>query len=307
MNSRVRVTGAAALLLSPVLLTLPKFATTALAQHDHATPEAGGAWERLGLPEITLTVTADAVEGVPESLPAGRYLLHLSGSGPVDPEQGAAGAMFLQLPEGMTLDQAMTEAAGAQNGPPAFYYDALLPGGVSLTYDGSTSAVSIIDLTPGDWLVAGSHFSQPPVQFTVTGEMPAALPEPESTATITLHEMTITLTSGSLTTGTNLVKLENTGEQPHFLDLQKAPDGTTAEQVEATLMVDMGGTPSADALDLSKIIPISSSPDISGGSTMWYPITVAEPGTYVGLCFISDPESGMPHAMMGMYTIFTIE
>jgi hypothetical protein len=306
MNTRMRVTAIPTLLVSGMIAgSLPGLLKSAIAHEGHATPEAGGSvFADLGLPEITLAFTSEAVSGMPESLEAGRYLVNVTGE-PSEEDFGF-GPLFLQLPEGMTLDDAMAEAGASPEAPPAFYYDSVIAGGpVLLAATGATSAVGVIDLTPGEWFVSGNTLRQPPVPFTVTGEMPAELPEPESTATLTIGEMVITLTAGELVAGENLIRIENIGAQPHFVDLQKVPDGTTKENIEATLQAEMGGTPEAEVVDFANILPVGASTDQSGGTTQWITVTM-EAGTHVALCFVPDPETGMPHAMMGMYEVFEV-
>jgi hypothetical protein len=206
----------------------------------------------------------------------------------------------------MTLEDAMAEAGANPDAPPAFYYDAGLAGGpVLLAGLGTTSAVGVIDLTPGEWFVAGNALRQPPVPFTVTGEMPAELPEPKSTATLTVGEMVITRSAGELVAGENLIKIENIGAQPHFVEIQKVPDGTTKENIEATMQFEMGGTPEAEVLDFADLVFVGMSADQSSGTTQWVSITLGA-GTHAAFCFIPDPESGMPHAMMGMYEVFEV-
>ena len=39
---------------------------------------------------------------------------------------------------------------------------------------------------------------------------------------------------------------------------------------------------------------------------MWMPLTL-EAGTYAGICWFPDRKTGMPYAMMGMHTVFTVE
>jgi hypothetical protein len=39
---------------------------------------------------------------------------------------------------------------------------------------------------------------------------------------------------------------------------------------------------------------------------MWTSLTL-DAGTYAGICWFPDEETGMPHAFMGMYTVFTVE
>ena len=107
--------------------------------------------------------------------------------------------------------------------------------------------------------------------------------------------------------GENVVKVENVGAQPHFVELSKVPDGTTEENVEATIATWMGGTPEAEPLAEEDFVPVSFSNEQSGGTVQWAVMTVTEPGTYAAMCWIPDPETMMPHAAMGMYTIIEIE
>ncbi len=289
--------------LASALAVLPGGAGRALAQADQGT-SAASAFAGLGLPELTIAYGAEALEGVPESVAAGRYLLTVTGEANVALEHDG-GVMFIQLPDGMSMDEALGTAP--TDGPPSWYYDALLPGGAILPAgEGGSTVTTIIDLMPGDWIAAGAQLSRPPVPFAVTGEMPADLPEPASNATVTMSDFAIEITDGALQAGENLIRLENTGVQPHFVSFQQVPDGTTMENIGATLEGEMTGTPGPGAVDFADIIPIATSSDLSTNTTMWMTVTL-DPGTYVGLCFIPDPGSGMPHAMMGMYAIFTVE
>lgn len=305
MRTRARVTAIPALLASAVVASLPG-ALRASAHEGHASPEAAGVnpWADLGLPELTLTQTADAIEGMPESLEAGRYLLNISGE--AGPEDFAIGAMLLRLPDGMTLDEAMAEAGANPEAPPPFYYDSVLAGGAAAVVPaGQTSAVSIVDLPAGTWIVAGQALSRPPVPFTVTGDMPVDLPEPESTATITLDEMSITLTAGTLAVGENLLKVENIGAQPHFVELMKVPDGTTRDNVEAAIQAEMGGTPEGEPLDFEQVAPAVYICEQSTATVVWAPVTL-EAATYAAMCWVPDPETGVPHAMSGMHDVFEV-
>lgn len=303
IRTRARVTAIPALLAAGFLASIP--GALKVAAEGEATPSSGDAWADLGLPELNLVFTPDAIDGIPESLEAGRYLLNIGGE--PGPEDYALSAMIMQLPEGMTMDDAMAQAEGAADAPPAFYYDAVLAGGVGAVIPaGHTSATSIIDLTPGEWLIAGGQFSRPPVMLTVTGEMPADLPEPESNATLTMDEMTIELTDGALLVGENLIKSENIGAQPHFIEILMVPEGTTVENIDAAIQQEMGGTPEAEPLNLEEAMPGAFISEQSTGITAWASVTM-EAGTYAAMCWVLDPETGMPHAMMGMYQVFVIE
>ena len=44
---------------------------------------------------------------------------------------------------------------------------------------------------------------------------------------------------------------------------------------------------------------------LSPGQVAWTEVDL-EPGTYVALCYVFDPGTGMPHAAMGMAAVFTV-
>jgi hypothetical protein len=203
------------------------------------------------LPKLTLTVTARRVRGVPATLKAGRYLLTVIGDPPSPTSPG--GVMLIQLPAGMTLDRAMAEAERAGDAPPAFFARSIMPGGAEIGEDGLSRTV--IDLAPGEWIVAGYAMSTAPATMTVTGAMPAARPQPPANATITLDDAGVAL-DGALRPGRNVVRIDNAGRFPRFLDVERAPG-----------RFGRGGL-------------VASSADQSGGTSMWMSLTL-EPGVYV--------------------------
>lgn len=311
MNTRARVTAIPALIAAGALTTLPGFLKSAAAHQDAATPgavaasEVPAAWADLGLPEINLTI-GEAIEGMPESIEAGRYLLTVSGT--PGPEDFAIGATFLQLPEGLTFEDAMAQAAEAEDVPP-FFYEAIFAGGAAaLVPAGQTSATAIVDLSAGagQWIALDPSFARMAVPFEVTGELPADVAEPDSSATIGMGEMYIELNEGTLTAGDNLVKVVNEGVQPHFVEFMGVPDGTTNDNVTAAIEAEMGATPSAEPLDMSAAMPVAFLPEQSTGVSTWHAISL-EAGTYAVTCWITDPETGMPHAMLGMHNVFVVE
>lgn len=305
VSTRSRITSIPVLAAGVFAASLP-FSLKALAQD--ASPEATVAnpFADLGLPEIELQFTTAEVTGMPESIEAGRYLVTIHGE--PTPEDWAFGPLFLQLPEGMSMEDLAAAAAEAADGPPEFFYQAVVAGGpVILAESGATTAYGVVDLPAGDWIVAGSALAQPPMPFTVTGEMPADLVEPEANVTLTIGEMVINQTDGAFVVGENVVKVENIGAQPHFVELAKVPDGTTAENIEATIATFMGGTPEAEPLAEEDFMVAGFSNEQSGGTVQWTTMTVSEAGTYAATCWIPDPETMMPHAAMGMFTVIEVE
>ena len=315
-----------------LLLTLSLGAPMVTAQD--ATPAAGGFGD-LGLPALDITVTADAYEGIPESLEAGRYLVTVA------VEEGASefggGIAFVQPPDGMTADDfvaaslappdesgvgtvAATPIEGAEaspasadegmGGPPDFVSDATYAGG---TYSFAGSSEVILDLTPGEWIgwADDSEAPQAPVVFEVTGEMPADLTEPESAATIIMGEYVIEVAEGELTSGSQVIRIDNIGAQPHFIGWFQLPDGTTEEQIQVVLdeeqQAEMTGTPAvySDINPDEDVMPVTFTATQSTNTSIWITLDL-EAGTHGLLCFFPDLGDGMPHAYHGMYTAIEI-
>ena len=315
-----------------VFFTMLTGSTAAGVAAQEATPASGLA--DLGLPTLDVTATNTGYEGIPNELEAGRYLVTVTV--PDDVEFGA-GVAFVQPPEGMTPDAFLAAASGAgpaaepagevpggtpalaeeaspeAGGPPQGLFDATFAGG---TYaPAGQSAEVVLDLTPGEWIAWGDDpsASQEPVIFTVTGEMPSDLPEPESGATLTMGEYVIEVTEGELSAGQQVIKVENIGAQPHFVFVALGPDDLTEEQIEAILEAEeqaqMTGTP--PAYEDLEVNPEEDFQDVLGTGTqstdtaIWVPVTL-EAGTYLLICFFPDTEDGLPHAYHGMYNIVEV-
>jgi hypothetical protein len=123
-----------------------------------------------GLPELRITATDIAFEGVPETTAAGRYLVTFVNNA-TDPE--GAGVHFMQLPEGMTLETLMAPPTDAESASRDWFYEVYQAGG-AVALPGQTAEV-ILDLVPGEFVVWGGFPSLPqvPVTMTVTGDATA--------------------------------------------------------------------------------------------------------------------------------------
>ncbi|MDQ3656309.1 MAG: hypothetical protein M3457_14685 [Chloroflexota bacterium] len=300
-------------ILTALLLLCASLAPS-VARQD-ATPVSGFA--NLGLPTMELTVTGDGYEGVPESVEAGRYLVTLSASED-SPEGGTVS--FVQ-PSGLSPEEFLatlsdqseaTPVATAEASPgaspvaaaPTASFDAIWAGG-TFAESGQTSQV-VVDLTPGEWLVYGESPTDEPTVFKATGEMPADLPEPEASAALATDEYAIEVTSGELTAGQQIIKVENVGQQPHFISGDLGPAGVTSDQVGAAFEGAAMGTPAPDGFDPSTdLTTVFYTATQSPGTVTWHVIDL-EPGTYVLACFYPDEQDGMPHASHGMYTVIEI-
>lgn len=295
MNTRTRVKAIPVLLAASLGLgTLGK----ALAHDNHVQARL----QPTGLPELELAIAEEGVTGIPASIEAGRYLV--KATGPAPRELGPSGAIFVQLPEGTTAEQAYEDIAASEGGPPPWYLEATFNGGVVLA--NGTESWAVVDFIPGPWMVTTMYGMSLGVEFEVTGELAEDLEAPEANATLELLEMEIRIKDGELTSGENVVTVENNGAQLHFVDIGKLPDGTTKEQVETLMESFMTGTPPAEGgLQEDDLMPVAYLPELSPGLVQTWPLTL-EVGTYMLSCWIPDVESSAPHAMMGMWELITV-
>jgi len=292
---------------------VPQLRTTVAAQADLT---------GLGLPTIDVTINADAFAGVPETLPAGRYVVNATAE---DVPEGGAVA-FLQ-PYGMTAEEFFSvlggpppvegtpgtdaspvseggEEGGEEEGPlPTFIYQSKFAGG-ALAIPG-TPGMAVIDLTEGEWIVWGDDpgAAQMPAVLTVTGEFPTDAPEPEADVMAMLIEFEI-MVEGNLVAGEHVLRVENQGAQPHFLELNMVPEGTTNEDLDALINSFMG-TPTASYLTEDELQPVTYTPTQSIGTVTWTHMTL-EAGTYVAICWFPRAGVGDPHAIHGMHTVFQV-
>ncbi|MGD9710522.1 MAG: hypothetical protein AB7V46_00440 [Thermomicrobiales bacterium] len=318
-----------------VMLVGAAFVIAAPGVTTQGTPEAVAAnpFADLALPQIDITMTDDLFEGVPADLTAGRYVVALTVE---TTEEDGGGGTFLLMPEGMTTDQfieftapsatpmaideaeasPMVEAdaspAAEEGGdaPPPWYFETAMAGGPYA--DSGDTNYAVVDLSAGEWVFWAEYPGAPqaPQPISVTGEMPTDSPEPAPDVTIEMADFAFGF-STPLTAGQHIIALSNVGDQPHFLGVEGVPAGTTVDDVLALAEAEVGGmmgspvaTPT-DGLSLEDLEPVFGTGDQSAGTTAWYEIEL-EPGTYVAACFVTDPETGLPHIMLGMVEVFEI-
>jgi hypothetical protein len=327
LSRRVFAAGSVATILGgATVISLPAVRTVVA--------QAGTDLTSLGLPTIDITVTADALEGAPAELEAGRYLVTATLGEGVDygspsfimPPSGMAAEDFLAesglgggkepAPSPVDVASPVVEGEGGEEGPPpTIAYQAHFAGGAVLYAEQQAdwAGQAVIDLGPGEWILwSGEPGSpQPPVIFTVTGEMPADVPEPDADIDVTFIDFGIAV-EGTLTAGEHLMRIENLGAQPHFLVLEKGPDDMTNEQIdqilEFFLAMETGEAVSPEALPFdpeADLMPLLDTAVQSIGVVNWVPVSL-DAGTYVMLCFFPTAGEGLPHAYHGMHTVFTV-
>jgi len=277
----------------------------------------------LGLPEIDVTISESGYEGLSGDQTAGLYLVKTTNSG------SAPGFIqFMQLPDGMTLDDLMAmlgsssstpaagdmaspESGGEDQGPPDWYYTTYLAGGAGVA-PGET-ATFVIDLQPGNYVVWAEDpsASQAPVALTVTGEAASPVAADLPPANVAIQEQAsdsgfMFVIGNAFSNGWQVVEVANLSDQPHFIEIDKVPDGTTLDQVNALLQGEMSGTPVSGGLSEADFQPFYFVGTQSAGTRQWHELSL-DAGTYTIACFIGDiKKGGIPHAFEGMVSLFVV-
>ncbi len=283
-----------------VILALVLSGPAGISAQD-STPEASGSGlAALGYPELLVRVNGDAFEMPETTVPAGRTLVRLENVG----EESWHGFM-LQVPEDVTDEQVVADLGPEAEAPPPWLFEATYPGFPGETLPGRTS-LALVDLRPGRYIVLGDTV-QP---FEVVGDAatPGATPEAEGPVvdgTVRLIDFNFEFPE-SIAAGRQVWAVTNIGEEPHELLLARSPQPVTAEQVMELMAGESEeATPTGGGPSFGDFEPVGGIGWLSPGETAWTEVDL-EAGTYVALCFVFDPESGLPHVAMGMVAVFTV-
>jgi hypothetical protein len=150
-----------------------------------------------------------------------------------------------------------------------------------------------IDLPAGTYYVLNidkGSFATLTVTGTPTG---AALPATSGKVSY-VHTMDYKVPSSLPKNG--WIQFDNKSTEPHFTDFQKVKQGTTAQQVAAYLKGGAQGQPAFALGEFHGNLPLSP-----GHGFEWY--IDATKGEYATLCWWPSKQTGMPHALMGMFAL----
>jgi hypothetical protein len=273
------------------------FALAGPAAAQEATPGAGmSPLAGLGFPEVEITIENGEIT-VPAEVEAGRVLITYENVG-----DESSHPILMQLPADVQVEDAVADLGPEAMEPPAWFLDATFPGFVGETLPGETSH-AVVDLLPG------SHFvlDDAPFPFEVVASdaTPTASQVPEADGLVRLFEMGFAFPE-TIEPGRQVWQVTNTGDLPHELLLIRSSEPVTAEQIlELFTMEDEHATPVGGGPSLADLEPVGGIGWLSPGQTAWTDVTL-EPGIYAAVCFVFDPETGMPHLMLGMVDVFTV-
>ena len=268
---------------------------------QEATPNtSGSAMVALGYPELLVRVNGDAFEMPETTVTARRTLVRLENVG----EESWHGFM-LRVPEGVTDEQVVADLGPEAEAPPLWLFETNYPGFPGETLPGQTS-LALADLSLGRYVVL-SDTVQP---FEVVGDVatPGATAEAEGPmvdGTVWLFDFNFEFPE-TVAAGRQLWAVTNTGEQPHELLLARSTEPVTTKQVmELMASPSEEATPTGGGPSFDDFEPVGGKGWLSPGVTGWTEVDLV-PGMYVALCFVFDPETGMPHVAMGMVGVFTV-
>ncbi len=147
-------------------------------------------------------------------------------------------------------------------------------------------------------------------EFEVTEAVEAEAPVAD--ARIELMEMMFHGTPEEIAAGPAVWEVENLGVQLHEMFVAQIAPGFTYEQVSGMLLTPPDATPEGmdhaspeAAMMAPPFTSVGGVAPMSTGYTNYVPFDFA-PGEYFAICFVPDPESGAPHAALGMIMGFTV-
>ncbi len=252
----------------------------------------------LGYAELHIKAGDDNVE-MPEQVNAGRTLIVYENVG-----RESTHPFMLRLPDDLTVDQALADLGPEAMEPPAWFLNANFPGFVGETLPGHTS-FAVVDLVAGPHLVL--HDSAIHLDVIAADATPVPVQEPPADGTVRMFEMGYEFPE-AIDSGRQVWEVTNVGEVPHELLLVRSAVPATAEQIIALFgseSEDEHATPVGGGPSFADIEPVGGVGWLSPDATAWTEVDL-EPGTYAAICFVFDPETGMPHLMLGMAEVFTV-
>ncbi len=134
--------------------------------------------------------------------------------------------------------------------------------------------VTTLSITPSD------HSAEPPT--------------PEYTVRMVDHAFAF---PAGIEAGRHLFRVENLGHKEHMMFIAKMPPGKTLQDVLAEVRGEAGEPSVEEAMIDVHVVAPGVFNDVTFDLA---------PGEYAAVCFVSDPESGTLHAMLGMTQTFTV-
>jgi hypothetical protein len=169
-------------------------------------------------------------------------------------------------------------------------------GGIGSTKPGG-SGVAVVELPAGEYAafdIEGKG-KTPYAEFTVEGDEGEGLPEEPAVIEATEYDFT----TSDLQAGSQQVRFQNSGEEPHHVVAAPLKPGKTIDDVKQFIKTEKGEPPIEEQESFNTAI-------VSGGESQIVDLRL-ESGDYALLCFVPDRDGGPPHAVKGMAAVAKVE
>lgn len=263
-----------------------------------ATPSAAA------YPELTI-VSREMSYELPASVESGWTTLTLDNQGAMDHH-----AIFLKVNDDATVE-AVQEALAAPDFGPVFAVATSVGG--PMAAPGMKASV-VVDLAPGNYVLICAipgpdgmpHYQMGMQAVLEVTEGSAAAEAPVADGKIELMEMMFHGLTETVPAGTHVWEVANSGAAIHELVVLQLAPGVPADQFIESLLAPPSATPEAEASSgPPPVTMIGGVAPMNPGYTNFLPLEFVA-GEYVAICFIPDPETGAPHAALGMVMSFTV-
>lgn len=283
----------------------------AFATEPAAMPEIDARLQ--GFPTATVRLTDDAILA-PSEIAAGPTVMIVENE-----EDGPGHAFVFRVPDDITdaeLARSLSGGTIIESTPDWFWTADFLGNADRATTE--RPAVALVGMEPGRYVVGDPY--RPTTEFAHFNVPGPALSEeklPDADLSIELFEMSFSLPD-ELESGSQLWEVENTGAMLHEIAIFPVPESATPEQVQeaisAELSAEFGGDPAEARATIDALGGewIGWSSDLVAGVGVLSPqaATLAQidlaSGMYGAVCYIPEPNSGMPHLMLGMTKVFEV-
>ncbi len=264
------------------------------------------------VPVISVVAGGGPTKVATHDISAGWTTFSITSHATVHP--GAA-VQLLSLRPGVTIESLQSDllAAGGFSTPAfttALAQDTILYGGVEV--DGGQVGTFSSDLVAGSYYLTnidlpGDKLASDAVPLTVHGPV---VPHraPASHGTVLMKNMHFFPNPGKLAAAGTVTLTNYVGDDAddiHFLDIIPVAPGTTDKELQTYFDEVVAGTAPKGPPAFAADGPEADSGLLSPGESQLFSYSLPA-GTYALLCFITDPDTGLPHAFMGMHKVVTL-
>ena len=264
------------------------------AAAQDSTPES--AFPPADLPVIDIAIGADGTVTVPAESAAGTTTVRVTAAEGV----GYVSTVMLIKPDDISMEE--FEAALIAPDIPDWLATTHVTGSIDYSpADEGNEKVMVTDLVAGTWYVVS--FGETPVYTTIEVSGDPVIVELDYAVDVVMEHHDFTLPS-EVPSGPQVWRVTNADAVLHHMVIFQTNRLLSDEEVLSAMMAaESGATPMAGEEDVM-IMPAGGIGILSQGEILYQEMNLA-PGTYSGLCFLTDPGMSEPHVVLGMIESFT--